>query len=44
MSDVTEAGTIQELSRRSISNLFLTFGGDKVLFYEKKSFQTLAYY
>lgn len=43
MSDVTEAGTIQELPRRSISNLFSMFNGDKVLFYEK-CFQTSVYY
>lgn len=34
MSDVTEAGTIQELPRRSISNLFS--GGIKLCFMEKK--------
>lgn len=34
MSDVTEAGTIQELPRRSTSNPSLMFNGDKILFHE----------
>lgn len=43
MSDVTEAETIKELPRRSVSNLFSSLMLIKFCFM-KKCCQTLAYY